>query len=78
MLLQSRASRISDALSLRDVNEIADSAPGAVDDAVSRKISQEIKDIDLGSTKIPAHNTTETLRYATIKDGKTEFEKPSA
>lgn len=78
MLLQSRASRISDALSLRDVNEIADSAPGAVDDAVSRKISQEIKDIDLGSTKIPAHNNTETLRYATIKDGKTEFEKPSA
>jgi len=75
MLLQSRSARISDALTLRDVDEIADSAPGAVNDAVSRKISREIKEIDSASSQSPARNNTETLRYATIKDGKTEFDK---
>ncbi|KAH9864559.1 hypothetical protein J1614_010494 [Plenodomus biglobosus] len=78
MLLQSRASRISDTLTLRDVNEIADSAPGAVDDAVSRKISKEIEEIASEAGPAPSHPTTETLRYATIKHGKAEFEKPSA
>lgn len=78
MLLQSRASRISDTLTLRDVNEIADSAPGAVDDAVSRKISKEIEEIASESVPAPSQTTTETLRYATIKHGKAEFEKPSA
>lgn len=77
MLLQSRAARITDALTLRDVDEIADSAPGAVDDAVSRKISREIKEIGSATGQSPARNTTETLRYATIKDGKTEFDKSS-
>lgn len=78
MLLQSRASRISDTLSLRDVDEIADSPPGAVQDAVTRKIKEEIKEIE-GSSKTPIASLGKsdqgTLRYATIKDGKAEFEK---
>ncbi|KAF2008527.1 hypothetical protein BU24DRAFT_325299, partial [Aaosphaeria arxii CBS 175.79] len=45
MLLQSRASRISDVLTLRDVDEIAASPPGAVQDVVTRKIQQELKEI---------------------------------
>ncbi|ORY12588.1 mitochondrial biogenesis AIM24-domain-containing protein [Clohesyomyces aquaticus] len=45
MLLQSRGSRIGDVLTLRDVDEIADSPPGAVQDAVARKIREEIKEI---------------------------------
>lgn len=78
MLLQSRASRISDVLSLRDVDEIADSPPGAVEDAVTKKIKEEIKSIGHG-TKAPIPNTdaSGTVRYATVKDGKAEFEKPS-
>ncbi|USP80009.1 hypothetical protein yc1106_07283 [Curvularia clavata] len=78
MLMQSRAARISDVLTLRDVDEIADSPPGAVEDAVSRKIKEEIKSIGEG-TKAPIPNTdaSGTVRYATIKDGKAEFEKPS-
>jgi hypothetical protein len=78
MLLQSRASRISDVLTLRDVDEIADSPPGAVEDAVSRKIKEEIKEIGAG-TKAPIPNTdaSGTVRYATVTDGKAEFEKPS-
>jgi hypothetical protein len=76
MLLQSRASRISDILTLRDVSEIAESPPGAVDDTVARKIKEEIKSIEDG-TRAPIPNTdaSGTLRYATIKDGKAEFEK---
>ncbi|CAA9957241.1 AIM24 domain containing protein [Pyrenophora teres f. maculata] len=78
MLLQSRASRISDVLTLRDVDEIADSPPGAVQDAVERKIKEEIKSIGEG-TKAPMPNTdaSGTIRYATIKEGKAEFEKPT-
>lgn len=78
MLLQSRASRISDVLTLRDVDEIADSPPGAIEDAVTKKIKEEIKSIGDG-TKAPIPNTdaSGTVRYATVKDGKAEFEKPS-
>jgi hypothetical protein len=77
MLLQSRASRISDVLSLRDVEEIAESPPGAVQDAVDRRIKEEIKQIGVG-TKAPIPNTdaSGTVRYATVKAGKAEFEKP--
>ena len=78
MLLQSRASRISDVLSLKDVNEIAESPPGAVQDAVSRKIREEIKEIGAG-TKAPIASTdaSGTVRYATIRNGKAAFESSS-
>jgi hypothetical protein len=77
MLIQSRASRISDVLTLRNVDEIADSPPGAVEDAATRKIKEEIKSIGEG-TKAPIPNTDAagTVRYATVKDGKAEFETP--
>ncbi|CAI9630969.1 mitochondrial protein fmp26 protein [Alternaria burnsii] len=77
MLVQSRASRISDVLTLRNVDEIADSPPGAVEDAATRKIKEEIKSIGEG-TKAPIPNTdaSGTIRYATVKDGKAEFETP--
>lgn len=72
MLVQSRASRVSDVLSLRDVDEIAASPPGAVQDAVTRKIDAEIKEIADAAPKPPASGGT-TVQYATVKDGKTEF-----
>ena len=56
MLLQSRASRISDALTLKDVDEIADSPPGAVQDAVMRKIREEINDIAPGTKSFRGSN----------------------
>jgi hypothetical protein len=75
MLLQSRGSRVSDVLTLRDVSEIADSPPGAVDDFVARKIKAEIQSIGDG-TKAPVPNTdaSGTVRYATVRGGKAEFE----
>ncbi|KAH8727797.1 mitochondrial biogenesis AIM24-domain-containing protein, partial [Phaeosphaeriaceae sp. PMI808] len=78
LLLQSRASRLSDVLTLRDVNEIAESPPGAVQDAVDRKIKEEIKDIAATGTTPPLASTDvseNTVRHPTIKDGKAEFEK---
>lgn len=77
MLLQSRASRISDVLSTRDVNEIAESPPGAVQDAVARKIREEIKEIGSGTAPLASQDASGTLRYATMKNGKAEFEKLS-
>lgn len=75
MLIQSRASRISDVLTLKDVNEIADSPPGAVQDAVAKKIQQEIKEISDPSSAPIASTDSTTIRYATIRSGKTEFDR---
>jgi hypothetical protein len=78
MLLQSRASRISDVLTLKDVDEIAESPPGAVQDVVTRKIKAEIKQIADSTSKTPlasAGSDGTTVRYATIKEGKAEFDK---
>ena len=81
MLLQSRASRVSDVLSLRDVDEIASSPPGAVQDAVARKIREEIKEISTATPATPiasqASSDSTTVRHATINQGKAEFEKSS-
>lgn len=81
MLIQSRASRISDVLTLKDVDEIAESPPGAVQDAVARKIREEIKEISSSppsSPQTPIASQTiadETkLRYATIRNGKAEID----
>lgn len=76
MLLQSRASRISDVLTLKDVDEIAESPPGVVHDAVTRRIKEEIKEIGAG-TQAPISSTdaSATLKYATIRNGKAEFDK---
>lgn len=81
MLIQSRASRASDVLSLRDVDEIASSPPGAVQDAVTRKIREEIREVQSSSnptTPIASQEAGQksTVRYATMRDGKAEFEKP--
>jgi hypothetical protein len=64
---------------LRDVNEIAESPPGSVQDAVSRKIKEEIKEIATTGTTPPLAptETSNTVKHAAIKDGKAEFEKPS-
>lgn len=75
MLLQSRASRVSDVLTLKDVSEIAETQPGAVQDAVDRKINEEIKQIGAGTTS-PAIQDSDvgTVKYASIRSGKAVFE----
>lgn len=78
MLLQSRASRVSDVLTLRDVDEIAASPPGAVQDSVTRRIQEEIKEVSGAAAKTPiasADSDGAKVHYATIRHGKAEFEK---
>lgn len=74
MLISSRATRVSDALTLKDVNEIADSPPGAVQDAVTKKIQQEISEIADSKPAPIASSDNTTVRYATVRSGKTEFD----
>lgn len=79
MLIQSRASRISDVLTLKDVDEIASSPPGAVEDIVTRKIKDEISQIS-GTTPRTSMASADSdgtkVHYATVNQGKAEFDKP--
>lgn len=80
MLIQSRASRISDVLTLKDVDEIASSPPGAIEDTVTRKIKDEIRQISLSNLGTPvasADSDGAKVQYATVSQGKAEFSKPS-
>jgi hypothetical protein len=72
ILMSSRGSRISDVLTSRDVNEIADSPAGALQSAVTLEIQpQEKHDIP----KSPADVST-GFRFAEVgKDGKVKFEE---
>ena len=80
MLLQSRGSRLGDVLTLRDVEEIAESPPGAVQDAVTKKIQEEIKEMAGSATKPPIASTGSEgskVQHASVSQGKPESEKPS-
>ncbi|PVH94238.1 hypothetical protein DM02DRAFT_618759 [Periconia macrospinosa] len=78
ILIQSRASRLSDSLTLTDVDEIANTPPGAVEDVVARKIKEEIKAIPQSPHTTPlasADSATPQVQFATIKQGKVEFDR---
>jgi hypothetical protein len=83
MLLQSRASRVSDVLTLKDTDEIAASPPGAVQDAITRKIREEIREVQEHSTAAPtrpiasldAGESGGKIKYVTIRNGKAEFDR---
>ncbi|TVY42761.1 Altered inheritance of mitochondria protein, mitochondrial [Lachnellula occidentalis] len=71
ILMSSRASRISDVLTARDVNEIADSPAGAVQSAVSlaNKPNEEVS-----SKKQESHVPTGFHSAEVSRDGKVKFE----
>ncbi|KAA8566084.1 hypothetical protein MFRU_039g00300 [Monilinia fructicola] len=75
LLLSTRATRISDVLTNRDINEIADAPPGAVTEAIelakepkaASKVTKQITDVPTG------------FHYAEVnKDGKVKFEDSPA
>ena len=78
ILMSSRASRISDVLTSRDVNEIADSPPGATQSAVTLERQQN----EGFETKKPATDVRTGFHFAEVgRDGKVKFEdaqKPTA
>lgn len=74
ILLQSRAAPLSDSLTTRDINEVADSPAGVAQDAVAG----DVKKVDARSgtqsliAPPPAKNPT-TLKYATVRSGKVDI-----
>lgn len=71
ILMSSRASRVSDVLTNRDVNEIADSEAGAVQSAVTLASTPKAE-ID---TKPATSNVPTGFHFATVgKEGKVQFE----
>ncbi|KAF2101724.1 hypothetical protein NA57DRAFT_64429 [Rhizodiscina lignyota] len=78
ILLQSRASGLTDSLTNRDVNEIADTPAGAVQDAVVLDLKAESRAASsVTPTAPPASPTAEQpakMRMATVRGGKVSFQ----
>ncbi|MCJ1362300.1 Altered inheritance of mitochondria protein 24, mitochondrial [Acarospora aff. strigata] len=74
ILLQSRASRLSDVLTTRDVNEIADTPAGAVQSAVTLPPTSKDEGLQSSEAQKRSAESLTHLRVATVsKDGKVEF-----
>jgi len=76
LLLQSRGSHISDSLTSRDINEIADAPAGSVHEAVTLDLSKENAAASSGSRSVaPAVKAAEekptTVTFATVGSGGT-------
>lgn len=84
VLVQSRASRVRDVLSNRQVNEIADGPAGVAHDAIDRLEYRRVAEESVSEAPVLPSRTVEELNedikgvaqtIATIRDGKVEFEK---
>ena len=77
LLLQTRASRIRDILTSRDVNEIADTEPGAVQSAIASRsrTSQNVE--ESRQTQVPTKVPTKLTVASVGKSGDVSFEKQS-
>ncbi|MCJ1224125.1 Altered inheritance of mitochondria protein 24, mitochondrial [Toensbergia leucococca] len=77
ILLQTRASRLSDVLTTRDFNELADSPAGSAQTAVALAVKSLNADQSSQSNSTPSAIDTPTrLSFASIgKDGKVKFEE---
>lgn len=75
ILLQTRAARISDVLTSRDVDEVADAQPGVIQPVVT--LSQEKPTDPAGQAKTAAPVTIKAPRMSTASigsDGKVTFD----
>jgi hypothetical protein len=72
IIIQSRGGHISDVLTTRDVNEIADSPAGSVTEALTSPA-------EAGTATIaaPAKASPTTMSYASVNQGKVNWQKPS-
>ena len=75
ILLQTRASRLRDVLTARDVNEIADTEPGVLQPATTLKTSEEkTQKPEGGKTSQPVTK----MSYASVGEGgEVKFERSS-
>jgi len=72
IIIQSRGGHISDVLTTRDVNEIADSPAGSVTEALTSPA-------EAGTATIaaPVKASPTTMSYASVNQGKVNWQKPS-
>ncbi|KAK7718036.1 Altered inheritance of mitochondria protein 24, mitochondrial [Botryosphaeria dothidea] len=76
ILIQSRAGRLTDSLTTRDVNEIADTPAGAVQDAVTLDMRKESGHGSTTASSAEPEAPKEKLTYAQVgSDGKVKFEE---
>lgn len=70
IIIQSRGGHLSDVLTTRDVNEIADTPAGSVAEALTSPA-------EAGTTTIapPAKASPTTMSYATVNHGKVDWQK---
>ena len=67
---------MSDVLTTREVNEIADMQPGALQSAISPQLKSETPGDEKRAPVPKLIATTTQMSYASVgKDGKVEFEK---
>ena len=65
---------MSDVLTTRDVNEIADTEPGALQSAVSLQLNNEKRE-DNTEVSLPKPQTAQMSYVSVGSDGKVDFEK---
>jgi len=70
IIIQSRGGSLTDVLTTRDVNEIADSPAGEVSKALSSPAEAGVQ-----TTTPAAKASPTTVSYATINHGKVDFQK---
>jgi hypothetical protein len=83
ILVQSRASRVGDVLSNRQVNEIAEAPAGVAHDAINHLEYRRVAEEAVSAAPVPSRTVDELTQdikgveqtIATIRDGKVEFEK---
>ena len=76
ILIQSRGGRLSDVLTTRDVNEIADSPAGAVPKALSTHHTQSAAEAGTSVKPKGAEAALPTLNYATVsRSGTVKFDE---
>jgi hypothetical protein len=74
--LQTRASRVSDVLSAREINEIADTPAGAVQDAINLDLNREKAEEERKNPPAPAPSRVTMAQVE--KGGEVKFESPGA
>lgn len=74
ILIQSRAGRLTDSLTTRDVNEIADTPAGAVQEAINLDLRKESGHGSATTPAAEAEAPKEKVTYAQVgSDGKVKF-----
>ena len=74
LLIQSRGAALSDVLTTRDINEIADSPAGSASAALASKPADGVSPPE-GSTAASSQTQPTSISYASVNSGTVKFDK---